>query len=140
MPGKQSPVPPTNPNYQVEGVPPSIKGKVTSLCEAAMDYAFIGMAEKDDRESIEQSFEIARYNLIQTIKTVTSFKKMEDLQQNFQNIMDQTTKERDEANKSAGASRSLLRRYKYKVRKQNREIEKLKQRVSDLSWQITGGN
>jgi len=63
-------VPARDPNYQVDGLPPAIKGKVTEMISAAFDYAFIGTYENADaREAIEEGFHVARHDLERTIKT-----------------------------------------------------------------------
>ena len=49
--------------------PASIKAKITQLEAAAMEYAFCGAREKEDREHILHGAQVARYNLEQTILT-----------------------------------------------------------------------
>ena len=61
---------PYDQNYVVDGLAPSIKAKITKLIGASKEYAFIGAAEIDDMEVIEEELHIARYNLEQTILTL----------------------------------------------------------------------
>lgn len=68
-------VPPRDPNYQVDGLPPSIKGKVTELAEASMNYAFVGAADPLDMPGIEEAFHIARHDLERTVKTLLDREK-----------------------------------------------------------------
>ena len=63
-------VPPVDPNYRVEGLPPSVRGKVTQFAEAAMDYAMIGAAHPLDMGGIEEQYHNCRYELERTIKTL----------------------------------------------------------------------
>ena len=48
----------------------SIKAKITELENAAMEYAFVGSADVEDREAILQAAQVARYNLERTILTL----------------------------------------------------------------------
>ena len=57
-------------NYHVDGLPRSIKAKITELGEAAAEYAFIGAQDPEDHEAIEDHAHIARYNLERNIKTL----------------------------------------------------------------------
>jgi hypothetical protein len=65
-------------NYVVDGITPSIKAKITQLISASKEYAFIGAAEVEDREGIEEELHIARYNLERTILTVLKSQKQQD--------------------------------------------------------------
>lgn len=63
-------VPARDPNYQVDGLPPAIKGKVTEMISAAFDYAFRGTLEDDDAfDAAVEGLHIARHDLERTIKT-----------------------------------------------------------------------
>lgn len=57
-------------NYHVDGLPRSIKAKITEFGNAAAEYAFIGAAHPGDYETIEDNAQIARYDLERTIETV----------------------------------------------------------------------
>jgi hypothetical protein len=61
---------PYDQNYVVDSLTPSIKAKITKLIDASKEYAFIGAAEVDDMEGIEEELHIARYNLERTILTL----------------------------------------------------------------------
>lgn len=61
-------VPQRNPNTSVDGLPPAILGKITSLIDASFEYAFIGAKDPQDYESIEREFDWSRYQLERTIK------------------------------------------------------------------------
>jgi len=65
---------PYDPNY-VTAVSPAVKGKITTVIEAAMEYAFIGAKDPEDHECIEDDLHAARYDLEQTICTLTNPKK-----------------------------------------------------------------
>lgn len=54
---------------KVDGIPPSIRGKMTEFLDATREYAFIGAAYSDDRQAIEDNMQIAWYNLERTIMT-----------------------------------------------------------------------
>lgn len=55
--------------YEVRNVPPCIKGKVTQLINAAHEAAFAGAQPPAVARYLEEKQDIARYNLLQTIKT-----------------------------------------------------------------------
>lgn len=63
-------VPPVDPNYSVEGLPRSVKGKVTQFAQACMDYAFIGCAHPLDMDNIEECYHVCRYELERTVLTL----------------------------------------------------------------------
>lgn len=65
---------PYNPNYVVEGIPRSIKAKITELINASKNHAFLGSQDPEDHEEIEEYLHVARYNLERTIKTEMSKK------------------------------------------------------------------
>jgi hypothetical protein len=65
---------PYDQNYVVQNLPPSVKGKITLVIQAAMDYSFIGAAHPDDFEAIEEALHVARYDLERTIQTVLNRK------------------------------------------------------------------
>lgn len=56
-------------HYYVDGVPSSIKAKITAFSQAAQDYAFIGSQPPEDHAEIEEEFHRARYNLELSVKT-----------------------------------------------------------------------
>ncbi len=63
-------IPERDPNYEVRGLPPFIKAKVTQLVDASMNYAFKGTHEDADIiEQIGQDFHWRRHCLEQSIKT-----------------------------------------------------------------------
>lgn len=68
-------VPPVDPNYRVEGLPPSVRGKVTQFAEACMDYALIGCAHPLDMDDIEEYYHICRYELERTVLTLIEREK-----------------------------------------------------------------
>lgn len=58
-----------DPNYRVEGVPPSIRGKITQLMNATHDAAFSGMHDPDVSNQLIEYEKVCRYNLERTILT-----------------------------------------------------------------------
>jgi len=56
-------------NYQVEGLPPSIKGKITEFADACRSYAFKGSYDTYHAAEVEEAFHVARYDLERTIAT-----------------------------------------------------------------------
>lgn len=62
-------LPKQDPNYNVDGLPPSIKGKITSALKAAQDYAFLGAAPPEDHDAVVENLQVARYDLERTIMT-----------------------------------------------------------------------
>lgn len=59
-----------DPNYTVEGLPPSIKGKITQFYNAVTEYACIGTQDPEFRGDIKDALVEARYELERTIKTL----------------------------------------------------------------------
>ena len=60
---------PRDHNFRTE-LASRIKAKITELENAAMEYAFVGSADVEDREAILQAVQVARYNLEWTILTL----------------------------------------------------------------------
>ncbi len=54
---------------RVEGIPPSILGKITEYTDACFERAFIGTLDAEDHLTVEELYHISRYNLERTIKT-----------------------------------------------------------------------
>lgn len=54
---------------RVEGLPPSILGKITEYTAACYEMAFIGTQDAEDHPAIEEEYEMARYDLERTIQT-----------------------------------------------------------------------
>lgn len=71
-------VPPSNLNYRVEGLPPSVRSKVTQFAQACMDYAFIGCAHPLDMDNIEEYYHISRYELERTVLTLIERERKKD--------------------------------------------------------------
>lgn len=56
--------------YEVDGLPPPIKAKITQFDQACQEYAFMGSQPPEDHEAIVHDYLQARYNLERTIKTL----------------------------------------------------------------------
>ncbi len=54
---------------KVDGISPSIRGKMTEFFDAAMQYAFLGSMMVGDRDAVKNDMHAAWYNLERTIKT-----------------------------------------------------------------------
>lgn len=65
---------------RVEGLPPSIRGKITALMNAAEEAAFAGSQPPESREEITTNLQWARYELERTIMTLLERKKAEGAQ------------------------------------------------------------
>lgn len=65
---------------RVEGLPPSIRGKITALMKAADEAAFAGSQPPEMREEITTNLQWARYELERTIVTLLDRKKAEGSQ------------------------------------------------------------
>ena len=59
---------PEDHNYRTE-CPVSVKGKITQLENAAMEYAFIGTKDPLDHDAIVEYAQSSRYDLEQTVMT-----------------------------------------------------------------------
>ena len=67
----------TDPNYRVK-IPGPIKAMITRFEVAHQEFVFIGAKMPEDHASIEENYEVARYNLERTIKTYLDRPKEKD--------------------------------------------------------------
>ena len=61
---------PSEQEYRVEGLPPTIRAKMTEFFDVATDYAFRGSMDDAREAEVYESMGIAKYNLERTIKTL----------------------------------------------------------------------
>lgn len=57
-----------DPSYRIEGIPVSIRGKITEVINSAIEFAFKGTAHPADAANMEVHLDTSRMYLEQTIK------------------------------------------------------------------------